>query len=113
MPVHSLEIHFYGILKKIVDPYASMANNTVKIQDHLEDETLFELIDRLGIDHFDCGDCFINGIVSPFSTRIPKLQDTNTRVALFPLGMHLLYGGRNLKGHGYITKKVVKEIKYY
>jgi hypothetical protein len=75
--------------KKNVDPYASMAYNTIKILDHLEDEVLFELIDRLGIDRNDCGDCFINGIVSLFSTRIPKPQDNNTRVALFPLGMHL------------------------
>lgn len=114
MSINSLEIHFYGTLKRIVDPEASMAEDTIKFLEYKENETLIELLDRLAINPNDCrGDCFINGVVSPHSARIPKPQNKNTRVALFPLGMHLLCGGQHLKGHGFITKRINKENKYY
>ena len=103
MTFYKLEIHFYGSLKNKIDPNASMAENTIKNLNYIEDETFLELLNRLNIEPEECGDCFINGKVTPFNIKIPKPQEQNTRIALFPLGMHLLCGGQHLKGHGFIT----------
>ncbi len=110
---YSLEIHFFGYLKKKIDPTASMAEDTVKKFEFLENETLLDLIQRLDLNFEDCGDCFINGKVVQPEVIIPKPVNKNTRIAIFSTGMHLLCGGQHLKGHGYITTNIKKKIEYY
>ncbi|UCE14768.1 MAG: hypothetical protein JSV04_06200 [Candidatus Heimdallarchaeota archaeon] len=95
-----IEIHFYGSLKKKIDPNASMAEDTVLFLPYKKDESFLSLLNRLDILPEECGDCFLNGIViTNKATVIPK----GARVGLFPVGMYLLCGGQHLKGHGYIT----------
>ena len=113
MSEYSLEIHFFGFLKKKIDSTASMAEDTVQKYEFLENETLFDLIQRLGLKFEECGDCFINGKVVESDTIIPRPKNKNTRIAIFSTGMHLLCGGQHLKGHGYITKNIKKKVEYY
>ena len=104
-----LEIHVYGHLKKKFDPSARLSEQTVIQLPHIEGERFFELLKRIDLSKRDCGDCFINGRVAMEDTLVPE----GARVALFPLGMHLLCGGQHLKGHGFITKPSSRDVEYY
>lgn len=104
-----IEIHVYGSLKKKINPNASFAEDTVLHIPYIENEQLFQLLDRLNIKLDECGELFCNGKVSVATTLIPK----GARIGLFSTGMHLLCGGQHLKGHGFITKKPTKKSEYF
>jgi hypothetical protein len=104
-----LEIHFYGTLKKRIDPNASFAEDTILSVTFVENERLKELLERLNIPLSECGEIFCNGLVATEDTVIPD----GARIGVFSTGMHLLCGGQHLKGHGFITKKPTQEDRYY
>jgi len=101
-----IEVRLYGQLKKLFFPSASMSENTILELESIAEETFVNLLDRLDLKEDDCGDCFVNGKIAESGTIITD----GSRVALFPLGMHLLCGGQHLKGHGFITKKVDRTV---
>ena len=106
-------IHVYGFIKKIFDPNASMAENTVIKVDYVKDETFIDFLKRISLNKLDLdevGDCFINSVVVIDETM--KMVD-NSRVALFGKGMRLLCGGQHLKGHGMVEKKPTKPVNYF
>ncbi len=100
-----LEIHIYGHLKKKFDPSARLSEQTIVRIPSIKGERFLEVIARIDLTVDECGDCFVNGKVATAETLVPE----SARVALFPLGMHLLDGGQHLKGHGYVTKTPPKK----
>ena len=104
-----IEIHVYGQLKKKFDPSARLSEQTIIRVPHIGGERFLELLKRIHLSKNECGDCFINGQVATADTLVPE----GARVALFPLGMHLLCGGQHLKGHGFITKDSTRQVDYY
>ncbi|MFX0090139.1 MAG: hypothetical protein ACFFBD_00130 [Candidatus Hodarchaeota archaeon] len=96
-----LEIHLYGIFRKIAENSAP-TDNSVVVMPWIEGETIIELVKRLGLSVDDLGEVFLNHTpVNPEDSIIPD----NARIGLFPLGMHLLCGGQHMKGHGFITTR--------
>lgn len=104
-----IEVHIYGQLKKVINPQASMAENTIVILEHQANESIETILHRLKIHPKKCGEFFIDGTVA----EIDSMVSDNSRVALFPIGMHLLCGGQHLKGHGFIREPVKKKIEYF
>jgi len=104
-----IEIHIYGHLKKKFDPTARLSDQTIIRVPSIPGEQSAQLLARINLAVRECGDCFVNGIVATADTLVPE----GARVALFPLGMHLLCGGQHLKGHGFIMKPSGKKIDYY
>lgn len=96
-----LEIHLFGRFREHALKKGSTDNSIVKIN-WIKGETVVDLAKRIEISPDDLGEIFINHWPQNDDYIIPK----DARVALFPLGMHLLCGGQHMKGHGYITKKV-------
>lgn len=103
-----LNIHLYGKLRSLAKNKGATDQSVVHIE-YIADEMLGDLIKRLNIDFDDLGEIFLNREVAELDAVIPE---DNSRIAIFPIGMHLLCGGQHLKGHGYITKKP-KETKYW
>lgn len=103
-----LKVHLYGQFRKLANDQSPDANSILQIEEN-DNETLGELILRIGIKPEDLGELFINGNVASLDEIIPP----NSRLGIFPLGMHLLCGGQHLKGHGYITKKPETEQNYW
>jgi len=106
-----IDVHLYGHLKKLYNPDLSFFNDEGIKLTWKSDETVEKLILRLNLSIERIGECFINGtVVNDLEiTIIPQ----NARVAIFPLGMHLLCGGQHLKGHGFITKRPKVKLNYY
>ena len=104
-----IEVHLYGQLKKIINPNASMTENTIVSLDYNTNDTIEKILLRLNIKPEKCGEFFINGNVAEFDSKIPE----DSRVAIFPIGMHLLCGGQHLKGHGFIRKPIKKKVEYF
>ena len=104
-----IEIHVYGHLKKKFDPTARLSEQTILRIPSIPGELFASLLARINLSVPECGDCFVNGVLATVGTPVPD----GARVALFPLGMHLLDGGQHLKGHGFVTKTPPKEIDYY
>ncbi|MFW9916530.1 MAG: hypothetical protein ACFFGZ_13065 [Candidatus Thorarchaeota archaeon] len=103
-----LKVHLYGQFRKLASNPNPDANSILFIEEN-DNETLGDLILRIGIKLEDLGELFINGNVASLGDTIPP----NSRLGIFPLGMHLLCGGQHLKGHGYITKKPQIEQNYW
>jgi len=103
-----LEIHLFGKLRKLLDNSSVTTDSILRIEEKL-DETLEELIHRIGIKSDELGELFINGNVCKLNSLVPP----NARIGIFPLGMHLLCGGQHLKGHGYIMKRTEKIRDYW
>ena len=101
-----IEIHLYGIFRKKFKPNASFAEDTVITVPNEENERFRDLLNRLGLNSKECGDCFINGKLAYQDTIIPK----DARIGLFPFGMHLLDGGQHIKGHGFVTTDPFEEV---
>jgi hypothetical protein len=101
-----IRVHLYGRLKSLVDD-ARANENTVLELEHEEGETFADLLNRLGLEEGDVGDCFLNGSLVKPSDEIPD----RARIGLFPFNMRLLCGGQHLKGHGYTQSDV--DVDYY
>jgi len=96
-----IEIHLYGNLRELVSG-SNASEDTVLMQEHIENETFAQLITRLSLKPTDLGDCFINGNLAKADYALAD----GDRVGLFPFNMVLLCGGQHLKGHGYTRKDV-------
>ncbi len=103
-----LEIRLFGKFRQFADNSSPSGNSILRLEEKSE-ETLSELIQRIGIQPEELGELFINSQVSNKDAIIPP----NARIGIFPLGMHLLCGGQHLKGHGYITKRPTNSQKYW
>lgn len=104
-----INIHVYGHLKYKFDPSARLSEQTIVQVPNVKGECFADFLERISLHESECGDCFVNAKIATADTLIPD----GARVALFPLGMHLLCGGQHLKGHGFITKKTPKKVDYY
>lgn len=96
-----LDIHLFGKFRKLAKNSAVTDDSKLEIEFH-EGETIEELLNRLTIPIEEIGEIFVNHTTHEIDFVIPH---DNSRIAIFPLGMHLLCGGQHLKGHGYITKQ--------
>ena len=67
-----LEIHLYGIFRKKFKPNASYAEDTVITLPNVKNERFRDLLERLGLNPKECGDCFINGKLAFQDTFIPN-----------------------------------------
>ncbi|TFG10459.1 MoaD/ThiS family protein [Candidatus Thorarchaeota archaeon] len=101
-----IEVHLYGKLRRLVED-AKCNADTVMIVEHVEGETFQHLIERLGLQMSDLGDCFIDGNLAHVDDEVKD----DSRVGLFPFNMVLLCGGQHLKGHGYTQSD--HEVDYY
>ncbi|MBD3158003.1 MAG: hypothetical protein GF309_04380 [Candidatus Lokiarchaeota archaeon] len=101
-----IRVHLYGRLRCLVDN-ARANENTILELEHEEGETFANLLNRLGLEKDDVGDCFLNGNLVKPSEEIPD----DARIGLFPFNMRLLCGGQHLKGHGYTQSDV--DVDYY
>ena len=102
----TIDIHLYGRLRKLVKGSRSDEDTILRFE-YVENEKFDELIERLGLQRSDIGDCFLNGTLVKPKDEIPK----GARVGLFPFNMVLLCGGQHLKGHGYTRDDV--DVDYY
>ncbi|MHA1228280.1 MAG: hypothetical protein ACTSR2_06105 [Candidatus Hodarchaeales archaeon] len=108
-----MKVFLYGHLKKINDPDSSYFDNK-SIDLSLNGKiNIIELLQRLKIKEEWIGEVFIDGIVVNKRLEDVFVTKKTERVAIFPLGMHLLCGGQHLKGHGFITKKPGNKINYW
>ncbi|MHA2277814.1 MAG: hypothetical protein ACXAC2_18685 [Candidatus Kariarchaeaceae archaeon] len=69
-------------------------DDSVVLLDFVEGETVAQLLVRIGIKDDETGEFFVNNRVEEIDFVIPR---DDSRVAIFPLGMHLLCGGQHLK----------------
>jgi hypothetical protein len=67
--------------------------DTVLVLEPRDDETLEQLLQRLGLTRSDLGDSFINGRLTHEDDRVGR----GDRVGLFPFNMRLIDGGMELK----------------
>ncbi|NHJ01436.1 MAG: hypothetical protein EAX86_04805 [Candidatus Heimdallarchaeota archaeon] len=88
-----IKIYLYGHLKKIFDPNASLAENTIIEIPFKKNETFDGLIIRIGLNNHQIGDCFING---KYAQKTIEISD-NSRIGIFPTGMRLIDGGLYIK----------------
>ncbi|MFX1541134.1 MAG: MoaD/ThiS family protein [Promethearchaeota archaeon] len=101
-----IEVHLYGILRKMVKDSKASEDTVLKIDYH-PNETFQQFIHRVGLQMEELGDCFINGKLAKPDM---KLQEGD-RVGLFPFNMVLLCGGQHLKVHGKTQEDL--DIDYY
>jgi hypothetical protein len=100
-----LDIHLYGKFREFAEKKGATDNSVITMP-FVEQESMEGLLHRIGIDVDDIGELFINFKVVEVDGIIPHDE---SRIAIFPIGMHLLCGGQHLKGHGFIQKKKPKE----
>lgn len=98
-----LDIHLYGKFRQLAEKKGATDNSTLSVE-YEPEESFVDLLKRIGIDPNEIGEIFVNHKVVELDHEI----EDDSRIAIFPMGMHLLCGGQHLKGHGYITKKVKK-----
>ena len=101
-----IEIHLYGKLRALV-PGSRASEDTTMMLEFIENETFIQLIQRLGLQSKNIGDCFINGNLA----KPDHIMKDGDRLGLFPFNMVLLCGGQHLKGHGYTKKDI--DVDYY
>lgn len=87
-----IEVHLYGLLRKMVPDSIASEDTILKIEPR-EDENFHDFIHRIGLDSTGIGDCFINGILAKSTDKIQN----GDRVGLFPFNMRLIDGGMELK----------------
>ena len=80
-----IEIHLYGKLRSLI-PGSSASEDTTMMLDFHENETFIQLIQRLGLQEEDLGDCFINGNLA----KKGHIMKDGDRLGLFPFNMVLL-----------------------
>jgi len=107
--VEKLLVRVFGKFRKLAADSSVTADSVVTV-DYIEGEIVGNLLNRMGIEHDDIGELFVNHTVAGLDTVI---EDSKSRVSIFPIGMVLLCGGQHLKGHGYITKKKGHKVDYY
>ncbi len=94
-----IEIHIYGHFKKMFDPNASLAEDTIFKISHKKGESFYEFLRRIGLNYNQIGTGFINGKFAKKTSQIPK----NARIGLFPASMRLIDGGLYIKFLGQET----------
>lgn len=102
----AIEIHLYGMLRKLVEGSRPDEDTVMRVE-HIPEETFEHFIKRIGLTREDLGDCFIDGTLA----RPEHIVPSGARVGLFPFNMVLLCGGQHLKGHGYTREDV--DVDYY
>ena len=106
MSQDTINVHLYGKLRRLVEG-SRPDEDTVLQLEYVERETFEELIQRIGLERSDIGDCFIDGTLAKPDSVIPN----GARVGFFPFNMVLLCGGQHLKVHGYTREDV--DVDYY
>ncbi len=101
-----IEVYLYGKLRRLVENARANDDTIVKLE-HIEGETFSQLVERIGLEMSDLGDCFIDGRIAHPDDQI----EDGARIGLFPFNMVLLCGGQHLKGHGYTQSD--HDVEYY
>ncbi|NHI90289.1 MAG: MoaD/ThiS family protein [Candidatus Thorarchaeota archaeon] len=87
-----IDVHLYGHLRKMV-PDSKANEDTILLIEFEEGESFQELVERLGLEISNIGDCFINGRLAHHSDIVKN----GDRIGLFPYNMRLIDGGMELK----------------
>ena len=95
-----IDFHFYGPLRRL-SQYSKPTDDSVVYKEYVEDESIADLLIRMGINE-EIGDIFINRIISYKESIIPHDE---SRIAIFSRGMFCIDGAQYLKGNGFITTK--------
>ena len=103
-----LDIRLFGEFRKFAENSKPTDNSILYLQ-FQENESLEGLLIRIGIDPETIGEILVNFNPVELENIIPYDE---SRISIFPLGMHLLCGASHLKGHNFITKKGVS-VGYY
>ncbi|MBD3230237.1 MAG: hypothetical protein GF329_18810 [Candidatus Lokiarchaeota archaeon] len=103
-----LEIHLYGKFRELCEKSGPTDESVMSIK-YKREETISGLLDRLDISPDNIGEIFLNYNPVELDEKIPD----DSRIAIFPLGMHLLCGGQHMKGHGFIVSKKNKKMDYW
>ncbi|MHA2029170.1 MAG: hypothetical protein ACW99A_03340 [Candidatus Kariarchaeaceae archaeon] len=103
-----INVYLFGKLRKLASNPAPTSDSIIQI-DYNPDETVEDLLSRIGIDPKDTGEIFVNHMLAAMDSKITKDQ---SRVGVFSRGMNLIDGGQHLKGHGLITSSR-KKANYY
>ncbi len=91
-----LRIHLYGLLRRLVKD-SRPDEDTILNLEARENENFEQLVDRLGLNSAEIGDCFINGRLASDSSPVKD----GDRIGLFPFNMRLIDGGMELKHSPY------------
>lgn len=102
-------VHFFGKFRKLALKQSATDDSMINLA-YVENEVMCDLLQRLGIATDDVGEMFVNHNVAELDTVIDR---DDSRIAIFPIGMHLLCGGQHLKGHGFITKHPTNKTNYF
>ncbi|MHA2249385.1 MAG: hypothetical protein ACXAD7_03435 [Candidatus Kariarchaeaceae archaeon] len=102
-----LNIYLFGKFRQFA-PDKDVSANSILHLPYVKDETLEQLLTRIGIQSDDIGELLVNFSVAYVNTVI---EYDNSRVSIFPIGMSLLCGAAHLKGHNYTTDEV--SVNYY
>lgn len=78
-------------------PGSKANEDTILLVESEDSETFLELIQRLGLEITDIGDCFIDGKIAH---QLDMVKDGD-RIGLFPFNMRLIDGGMELKHSPY------------
>ena len=103
-----LDIRLFGEFRKFAENSKPTDNSILNLQ-FRENESLEDLLIRIGIDPQSIGEILVNFNPVELDNIIPRDE---SRISIFPLGMHLLCGASHLKGHNFILKKGVS-VDYY
>ena len=96
-----IHVYLYGKFRELADNPSASGFSKIEVE-FKENESLADLIRRIGLNPDETGDLFVNHYLFDLDWVIPHDE---SRVALFPEGMRLIDGGQYLKMHGYVTKK--------
>lgn len=102
-------IHLFGKFRQLAEKKGATDNSIINV-DYVEGEIISDLLKRIGINPNEIGELFLNFTVAELDTTIPH---DDSRISIFPVGMHLLCGGQHLKGHGFIEKKSNSDNEYW
>ena len=101
-----IRVHLYGHLRRLVEDSQASEDTIIEIP-YKEGTTFRDIVEHLGLQEKDLGDCFINGTLA----KMDDVISDDARIGLFPYNMVLLCGGQHLKGHGYTQSD--HEVDYY
>ena len=103
-----LDIRLFGQFREFAENSKPTDNSILNLP-FQENESIEDLLIRIGIDPPDIGEILVNFNPVELDNVIPH---DKSRISIFPLGMHLLCGASHLKGHNFIMKKGVT-VDYY
>ena len=103
-----LDIRLFGEYRKFAENSKPTDNSILPFK-FLENESVNDLLIRIGIDPEGIGEILIDFKPVELENIVPH---DKSRISIFPLGMHLLCGASHIKGHNFIVKKGVS-VDYY